>query len=347
MARDSLAHRIPPVRGRGRGRGEVSHGARGRAERNGGNGRGRCNAVAESVDDAGTASETGTGQTFLATGLSLAGFPEERQKVTQTKNLERFRAFYGIGPDAMSSLFNDLVENNPSRAIEKRSLFMTLNWAYLYDTEPVLAGRWKLYEDTIRSKVKDYSESILKLRSKKIKWEGFGKEEFIVSVDGTHCRIMEPRTDPGSKWYSHKFNAAAVAYELAISIRSSRLVSIRGPFPASTHDITIFRGGKKKAVKDPDALWFKIPPGKKAIGDSGYQGEPEKIAISRDVDSIDLKKFKARVKSRHETFNSRLKSFRCLELPFRHGFAAHERAFSMVCVAIQYNKENGRPLFEV
>jgi len=105
--------------------------------------------------------------------------------------------------------------------------------------------------------------------------------------------------------YSHKFNGAGVGYELGIAIYSSRLVWIAGPFPASRHDLTIFRGGRPdEEPKDPEALIFKIPEGKKGIGDSAYTAEAGlggKMVVSRQEDSVALKKFKARAKARHET----------------------------------------------
>ena len=171
-------------------------------------------------------------------------------------------------------------------------------------------------------------------------WGGFDDEEvFIISVDGIHCEIQEVRKDPGAKWYSHKSNSAGVSYELGIAIRSNRIVWINGPFPASHHDITIFRS--------PDGLKGKIPENKRAIADSGYKGEPSKIAITRDGDSAEMKKFKARVKSRHETCNSRLKCFNVVDHAFRHGFEHHQRVFEAVCICVQYDLENGYGLFEV
>lgn len=183
----------------------------------------------------------------------------------------------------------------------------------------------------------------------KIVWGHFGEETFLITVDGVHCRIREPRRrDPGSQNYSHKFNGAGIAYELGIAIRAQRLVWIAGPFKASMHDLTIFRGGKPNEEKDARALIFKIPQGKKAIGDSAYKGEAGpggKVSISHDEDSAQLKKFKARAKARHETFNGRLKSFNVLDLPYRHMKIEHAIVFEATCVAVQYDIENGHPLF--
>jgi hypothetical protein len=171
--------------------------------------------------------------------------------------------------------------------LDVMSVLMALNWLKLYDTEHVLAGRWGLGEDTIRNRVRKYLTLIESLVDKKIVWTDFKDEEiYLVSVDGVHCKIQEPRKDPGSHWYSHKSNGAGVSYEVAVAIRRNNLACVRGPFPASTHDVTIFRGGKKNdPSKDPNALQFKIPEGKRAVGDSGYRGEPKKVSVTRTNDS--------------------------------------------------------------
>ena len=151
--------------------------------------------------------------------------------------------------------------------------------------------------------------------------------------------------------YSHKFNGAGVGYELGIAIYSSRLVWIAGPFPASRHDLTIFRGGRPdEEPKDPEALIFKIPEGKKGIGDSAYTAEAGlggKMVVSRQEDSVALKIFKARAKARHETFNGRLKAFRVLDIPYRHRQLLHVSVFEAVCVLVQYDLEWGHPLFDM
>ena len=154
----------------------------------------------------------------------------------------------------------------------------------------------------------------------------------------------------GSTHYSHKFNGAGVGYELGIAIYSSRLVWIAGPFPASRHDLTIFRGGKPNEPRDPNALISMIPPGKKGIGDSAYTAEAGvngKMAVTRNEDTVALRKFKARAKARHETFNGRLKAFQVLDIPFRHRELVHVSVFEATCVAVQYDMDNGSPLFDM
>lgn len=162
----------------------------------------------------------------------------------------------------------------------------------------------------------------------------------ILTVDGTHCPIEEPKHPTRSRdttYYSHKFNRAAVSYELAISTFEQKLVWINGPFPAATHDVTIYRS----------ALIHLIPAGKKIIGDQGYRGEPNTVSVYNPNDSDDTKKFKSRARCRHETFNGRIKFFGCLTKSFRHTLCKHKSTFEAVCVIVQYQLENGSPLFDV
>jgi hypothetical protein len=252
----------------------------------------------------------------LQLGLELAGFGPEQQR-SDSINVRRLRAFYGIGPKAITSMHNDLKHLN----IQVNQLLLALNFLKLYESEHVLAGRWKMNEKTLRVVNRATLKSIQWLKEKKVVWGEWGNEDiFIISVDGVHCRIQEVRKEPSAKWFDHKSHGAGVAYELGIAIRSGMLVWIKGPFPASTHDITMFRD-----EANPDhSLKEKIPTGKRGVGDSGYCGEPHKISTTRAGDTAEVKKFKARVKSRHETFNGRIKFFNVLSTAFRHDISQHK-----------------------
>ena len=102
--------------------------------------------------------------------------------------------------------------------------------------------------------------------------------------------------------------------------------------------MVIFR--KRGGLKD------NIPVGKRVIGDRGYTGEPDIISTQNEFDPREIAEFKERVLSRHETFNGRLKGFKCLSTKFRHGVENHKVAFEVVCVIVQYEMENGSPLFD-
>jgi hypothetical protein len=135
-----------------------------------------------------------------------------------------------------------------------------------------------------------------------------------------------------------------LAYELGIAIHSNRLVWVNGPFPAGQNDITIYR--------KPNGLKSKIPANKRVIADEGYKGEAQ-ISTRNPFDSRAVKKFMSRVKARHETFNGRLKHFKILDERFRHGkdqhktvIEKHKAVFEAICVVVQYEMENGHPMFD-
>ena len=162
---------------------------------------------------------------------------------------------------------------------------------------------------------------------------------FILSVDGTHCRIAEPRLIPDKKWYSHKLNKPGVSYEIALHLFKNKVAWVNGPFQAGESDLHIFRldGGLKS----------KIPPGKLLIADKGYNGEIEVVSTPNEFDTDVLKVFKQRARARQESFNARIKEFNILSQCFRSKHHLHGIVFEAVCVIAQFSLENGRPLMEL
>jgi DDE superfamily endonuclease len=166
------------------------------------------------------------------------------------------------------------------------------------------------------------------------------KTEYIISVDGTHCRINEPRGEISTQWYSHKFHKAAVNYEVAIDLWKSKVVWINGPFPAATHDLTIYQ--------KEEGLRSKVPVLKKVIADNGYQCQDDNnLSTPNKFDSEEVKEFNKRARARHETLNKRLKDFNVLKDSFGHELDKHKFVFEAVCVLVQYDMNNGLPLFDI
>jgi DDE superfamily endonuclease len=161
----------------------------------------------------------------------------------------------------------------------------------------------------------------------------------IASVDGTHCRINEPRNDPNTQYYSYKHNGPGLTYELGLALHEDRLVWINGPFKAGEPDIAVFR--------KPGGLGDMIPPGRKVIADKGYRGEPDKISTPNPHDSVTAELYKRRARARHETFNKQIKAFKILGEQFRHELSCHKIAFEAVCVLIQYDIELETTLLEI
>lgn len=166
--------------------------------------------------------------------------------------------------------------------------------------------------------------------------------DFLLSVDGVHFCIHEPRCKPRARWSSFKFESAGLAYEIALSTFESKIVWISGPYESVAHDKEIYLQNLKT----------KIPPGK-VIADRGYSGpEPgtKTLSIRNDLNSPKLRKFKRRVRARHENFNARIKVFNVLNSAFRwkkNRLAKHKAAFEAVCVLVRFDIEIDSPLFSV
>ena len=185
------------------------------------------------------------------------------------------------------------------------------------------------------------------LRPLKILWDKQGNanrdvEVFSLTVDGTDFKTWEPKhpTRPiDTKYASHKFKSAGLRYELGISVKTGRCVWIHGPFPAGTHDMTIFW----KALK------YKIGPKEAVIADRGYQTsrKDEKfMSTPSKFDDPEVDKFKSRARCRHEAYNGRIKHFASMEQTWKHSQEKHMWAFTAVVVTIEYQLEHGSLLFD-
>ena len=145
-----------------------------------------------------------------------------------------------------------------------------------------------------------------------------------------------------------------VSFEVVTDPIDGKIRWINGPEPASIHDITFLRGGKKHDMKNWKrlALYFHVPANMKLVGDSAYEGQADKVSITKDAHSPATKALFARMKSMMETCFGRLKNFRILTESFRHGTNTADKlnkvkmAFEAAAVLVQYDCENGHPLFE-
>jgi hypothetical protein len=189
--------------------------------------------------------------------------------VQDTLNMQHFRSHFGIGPEAIIDIIANMT--NGKRDTLLKDLMMTLCWLKLYETEHVTSGRWGYGEEFCRDAVKRITTKLQCLKAKKIRFGPFeSKKTYIDTVDCVHCKTNNFRTEPHSKWYSHKHNGAGVSYEVVVVICDDKVIWIAGPKPASTHDITFFRGGtqvstnrhKNEATWDKNALYFQFPKGK-------------------------------------------------------------------------------------
>lgn len=275
---------------------------------------------------------------FLALGLRIAGYT--LRPLSMRTQLRRFREMFGCHPKVVRELWYDLKENAPTNGTKIAHLFWALFFLRKYPTDGDMAGRLGKDPTTIRKWVWTIIFGLQELKADKIRFPSNNEFElvFILSVDGTDCRIQEPR--PFSKtWFSQKFKGPAVKYEVALDVLTGRCVWINGPFRGSKNDVTIYREGLRQL----------IPPGKLVVGDKGYRGEPETISYPNHLDEEAVAELKKRIRSKQETFFSRMKAFKILEDSFRHKpvMTKHKACFEAVAVIVQYGIDLGFPLFEL
>jgi len=88
-----------------------------------------------------------------------------------------------------------------------------------------------------------------------------------------------------------------------------------------------------------------LDPNEKAIADLGYHDNQYfQTPLISPINSLALQK---KIRARHETVKSRLKSFNVLAHEFRHSLSFHVDCFYAVANIVQINIENGEPLFVI
>jgi len=89
-------------------------------------------------------------------------------------------------------------------------------------------------------------------------------------------------------------------------------------------------------------------PGERVEADNGYVGRPDKIKCpNNDCNPARNLGMQSAARSRHETFNGRLKNWGILERTYRHNIELHGTVFTACAVITQLCVANGEPLFKV
>ena len=147
---------------------------------------------------------------------------------------------------------------------------------------------------------------------------------------------------------SQKFMHAGLKYEIVMHLVKPKCMAVVGPNKAGEHDMNVFR----KETKDK----MLTMPGKMLIADGIFkkgrkpeqQNEADMFAIPSSADPDELRKFKSQARAQHESFNGRLKFFSFLENGYRGvDIEKHGTAFKAICVIVQYQMDNGSPIFEL
>lgn len=280
-----------------------------------------------------------------------AGLVYDKVKVKQ--NAKKFKVHYGVRPVVAAAIWGDFQEVlEPKWQSTKglRYFFIVLFFLWNYPKNAsILASTFSICKRLVEGpQFWGWIEDFAMLSFQKIMWPGEYNDpnhpHFICSVDGVDFITYErqhPEFPIDKTTMSHKFKHGAVKYEVAIDVFKSKVVWISGPYKGGVHDKVIFSNGLKNM----------IPAGKKVICDRVYGSQQNvedhaKLALPSRCDAPRLHNFKARVRARHESFNGRLKTFKCLKDEFRHRYFRHEAVFRSVVTILIYGMEFGAPLFD-
>ena len=136
---------------------------------------------------------------LLYAGLIYAGFDEQRQRVRNKLNIERFKAFYQLPPLTLFIYFKDVIEK--FKGVSYKDLLMTFNWFAGYDRLEVLAGRWGYCEKHIGARTQECAKMMQSLKGSKIKFEFDDDGRILLSgLDFVNFTTTENRLDPHCKW---------------------------------------------------------------------------------------------------------------------------------------------------
>ena len=284
-------------------------------------------------------------QAWMELGLPAAGFDNFGRRSYESNRTD-FKDTYGASPKSLEAMWVDLQSiGEIDDKANPYNLLVCLRWMKQYPTQKQLRGMFKeMNTHKLRDVTRFWVDRLEALKAIKYKDINDNDDGYMLgyTIDGTHFRIEEPR--PWStKWSSFKFGgAAAVAYEVVLKTNKLELVWLNGPFPAATHDKRIFR---MFGLLDKLKLG---PAGRKLIADDGYIAVDllEFLSLRNELDPREIQVYKERCLSRHESFNYRLKTFKCLDSRFRHGVEMHGKVTNAVAVILLYNVDDGEPLFD-
>jgi len=292
-----------------------------------------------------------TVEEILRKGLLLVNYSRKRiRKAKKKRNLERFRGHYGSDPIVIAQIWEDLQRtlipeaHLPPDDAKLDRFLMAMHHLKRYPTDLEREPIFDIDCMQGRDWVWFFLEKVQALKAEKIVWPDdlFTDYIWVISVDGTHCWIMEPGHpdwSQDSRYFSHKYGKAGVVYELGIALFTSRLVWMNGPFPAGDSDQHVFkRKGLRNKLQETN---------KRAIADGGYGGFPTLLSTPNSHDSKEVRRFKSRALKRHEKFNGMTKTFGCLSGRFRHGEKRFKTCFEAVCVICQYQCELENPLYDI
>jgi hypothetical protein len=291
----------------------------------------------------------------LDRGLDYFRLTKRAKRWDLSRQEEEFHKHYGSSTIVIALVWVDLLEYSSLKTNEKNEkgfkqamVAMHFLWAKPKNAS-ILASAMDISVDNACGKpLWKWIERIASLKAVKIQpTDALTVDEvYAVSADGIDFKVWERKHalyNIDIKACSHKFRACAAKYLIALSMRQAKCLFVAGPYPGGVSDGDIM---VESGLQD-----LIIQHNKVVMVDRGFHSDNpehrETHAYPDEIDPPDLHNFKSRARLRQETFNRRLRCFSVLADTFTHGWDKHKIAFEAVLVTVQYQMDNGSPIFSV
>jgi hypothetical protein len=274
-----------------------------------------------------------------------------------TKKIRFFRKHYGSTPLDLANIWFDLTVtdiigaalNEDEHNMKGFRAFMIANhflWAYDKNAKS-LSNLFRVNEKYAQGEyLWNWVGKIAAMKAKKIKWPDRITDIYGVSTDGVDFKCWEPK-DPDfpidMDMKSQKVNKAGWKYLVALLVHEPKVVYISGPHKGKENDMTLFCQELLEKIRTLPAVM--------ASGDLAFRtsqaAERGLTSWPNSMDPENLRLYKSRIRCRQETFFGQLKKFCILANTFEHTKQQHKMAFEAVVVIVQYQMDNGSPIYMV
>jgi hypothetical protein len=287
----------------------------------------------------------------LDCGLAYFRLTKRAKRWKLDRQQEEFHKHFGSSSSVIATiwsellLFSDLEEKEKAKkGFKQYMVAMHFLWAGPKNASILASAMDISTDDASGHPLWIWVTRIGSLKGNKIFMDLTVDAIYAISADGIDFKIWEkkhPKYNIDTKAFSQKFKACGAKYLIALSLTEAKCVFIAGPYLGGVSDSeTMVESGLQDLL---------LQHNKVAMLDRGYHSKipkhRETHAYPEEIDPPDLHNFKSRARLRQETFNRRLRCFEVLSRTFTNGWDKHKLAFEAVVIIVQYQMENGSPIF--
>ena len=287
----------------------------------------------------------------LDCGLEIFRLTKRAKRWNLDRQEEEFHKHFGSASVVIAAIWSDLLLFSDLKRKEKggkgfKQYMVTMHflWARPKNAS-ILASTMSIsIDDACGLPLWKWVARIGSLKATKIEAKLAVDEIYAISADGIDFKIWEKknrRYNIDTKACSHKFKACGAKYLIGLSLQQPKCVFIAGPYLGGVSDSDMM---VQSGLQD-----LLLQHQKLVMVDRGFHSKVREHrqthAYPDEIDSPDLHNFKSRARLRQETFNRRLRCFEVLYRTFTHGWDKHKLAYEAVVITVQYQMDNGSPIF--